>query len=104
MKQGSCINPGGMTEREIQINRIELIKSYEIVGPEYWMSLKEHPNYLVSSKGRLKHLKSYKGKSRVLCPSVKYGKYLYYTITTGGKRFGIALNVIIKNHFVNWFK
>ena len=99
MKNSDCNNSEGPTEREIQITRIELIKYYEKDSQESWLSLDTNPNYLISSNGRLKHLKSYQGKARVLCPSIKFGKYLYYTITNNGKRQGISLNEIFKRHF-----
>ena len=68
---------------------MEIFKNNEI---ETWHNLPGHSNYQFSSWNRLKNLLSYSKKTRVLSPSVKGGKYLYYTISVNGKRKSIAIN------------
>jgi len=70
-------------------------------GDEKWKELPGVSNYLVSSWCRLKSICSYGGKSRLLSPSIKGGKYLYYTVTSNGRRKSIAITKLKIPHTID---
>ena len=86
MKIKGCRNSDVDSERNTQIIRLELMRKFITTENEYWCPLPENPRYLLSNHGRVISLNSYAGKKKILCPSVKLGKYLYYTITVNGTR------------------
>lgn len=63
---------------------------------ETWKPLEDEPLYLISSWGRVKHLKSYGNKSRILCITLKMNKYPYFTISIGNQRKGYSLIKVMK--------
>jgi hypothetical protein len=91
MKKNNCRKNADISYREIQIKRLELMQSFVTEEPETWHPLDANPDYLVSNHGRLMNLKSYRGRSKILCPSIKMEKYLYYTISSEGIRKGICI-------------
>jgi len=97
MKKNSCRNNLLLTYRELQIKRLELMQAFITEEPEKWYPLDVNPDYMVSNHGRLMSLKSYGGRKKVLCPSLKYQAYLYYTITENGQRRGISVSKLLKS-------
>ena len=68
---------------------------------ETWIKVPFLPGYMVSSIGRVKHLASYNNKERILCPSFRCLRYMYVTVTHGGKRKGLAIHRLVIASFHN---
>ena len=67
--------------------------------PEYWVELKQNPQYLISNQGRVKNLKSYGGKPRIIVPTLRACKYLFISIKVGNSRKTYSLNKLYNIHF-----
>lgn len=96
MKKNSCRTIQEISYRELQIKRLELMHTFITKEPEVWFPLQLNPNYLFSNHCRVINLKSYYGKHRIISPSLKYGKYLYYTITVNGTRYSLSMHRILQ--------
>ncbi len=95
-KKSNCRKNESISPRERCIALLEAMSNFKNEGDEKWKELPGVSNYLVSSWCRLKNIRSFGGKCRVLAPSLKAGKYLYYTITLNGKRKHLGHSSIIK--------
>ncbi len=92
-KTPSCNNFSHLPEREATLQRIQILQDFfNRSEEEFWQPLRENPNYIISSWGRVKHLNSYGGKTRYLTPTIRLNKYPYITITCNNKRKGIRLH------------
>lgn len=67
--------------------------------PEFWVELKLNPQYLISNHGRVKNLKSYGRKPRILVPTLRLNKYLFISISVGEKRKTVSLSKLHQLHF-----
>jgi hypothetical protein len=87
----NCRNVNENSIRIAYIKLIEQMNSLRKTETEEWYFIPGQNNYLISSWCRLKNMKSYGGKPRILAPSFKNYKYLYYTITKSGKRESLSI-------------
>lgn len=101
MKKENCRKNEVLTPREKCIALLQAMSKYQNEEFETWKGLPGNDNYLVSSWCRLKSLRSFGGKSRVLSPSMKGGKYLYYTVNLNGSRKSISITKLKKLHTNN---
>lgn len=99
-KKLNCRKNESISPRERCIALLEAMSIYKNEGDEKWKELPGVSNYLVSSWCRLKSLQSFGGKCRILSPSIKNGKYLYYTVSINGKRYCISISFI--NNLFNY--
>ena len=67
--------------------------------PEYWRTLNENPQYLISNHGRVKNLNSYSKKPKIIVPSLRRNKYLYISISIGNKRKTLSLIKLHRFYF-----
>jgi len=95
-KKSNCRKNDSISPRERCVALLEAMSNLKNEGEEKWKELPGVSNYLVSSWCRLKSLQSFGGKCKLLSPSIKAGKYLYYTITSNGKRKHLGHSSIIK--------
>lgn len=65
-------------------------------SPEYWVEMNENPQYLISNHGRVKNLKSYGGKPRILTPTLRNNKYLFVSIFNNEKRISVSLTKLMR--------
>lgn len=65
-------------------------------SPETWIELKENPQYLISNHGRVKNMKSYGAKPRILTPTLRNNKYLFVSIFYNNKRISVSLTKLIR--------
>lgn len=94
-----CNNFNDLGPREAVIKRAELLlKLFPRKQPEVWIPLPVNSSYEISSWGRVRHLKSYGGKPRILLCTIRYNKYPLFTITNQGKRIGISLRKFLCNN------
>lgn len=84
-------------------HRNEIINRYLIMqecfpknAEEKWSALPCCEDYLISTWGKIVHLKSYQGKKRELVPSFKMNRYPFITISLNGKRVGFSLTKLVK--------
>ncbi len=91
-KKPNCNNFDDHGPRESVIKRAEFqLRLFPRNEPEVWVHLTINPNYEISSWGRVKHLKSYGGKSRILLCTLKSNKHPSFSISNNGKRIGLSL-------------
>lgn len=102
-KKPNCNNFNDVGYRESVVKRAQFILSlFPRCEPEKWISLDLNADYEVSSWGRVKHLKSWNGKSRIIQCTIKYNKYPFFTITFENKRKGISLVKFINSFNKNF--
>lgn len=93
--QPKCNNFGHLPPRKALIEYFKCY-SFSVVKEVEWRPIPGFENYLISSSGQVKNLKSYGGKARILVPTLRFNKYFYVTLTTkDGKRIGIAIDRLI---------
>lgn len=68
-------------------------------SPEYWKALNENPQYIISNHGRVKNLKSYSRKPKIIVPSLRMNKYLSISISIGDKRKTLSLFKLHRFYF-----
>ncbi len=99
-KKPSCNNFNHLPEREATIMRSKVLSELFIRSEiENWLPIKENPAYLISSWGRVQHLRSYGAKPRILCPTIRYNKYVTITISLNNKRKGLSLAKVVRQLF-----
>jgi hypothetical protein len=100
-KSSSCNNFSHLAPREALI---ELSKcfSYTFKDEVKWKQIPNFNNYEISSSGMVRSKKSYKGKTRILVPTLRLNKYCYVTLTNGdGKRVGFPMDRLMIISFYN---
>jgi hypothetical protein len=97
--QTKCNNFGHLPPRQALIEYSKCY-SFSVVKEVEWRSIPGFDNYLISSSGQIKNLKSYGGKPRVLVPTLRFNKYFYVTLkSSSGKRIGVAIDRLIVSTF-----
>jgi hypothetical protein len=89
-----CNNFTNLPMREGLLKRIQ----YSRIGHntlEIWASLPGYDDYMVSSRGRVQHLRSYGGKPRLLIPTLRENEYFYVTLSLNGKRKGFPVDRLV---------
>lgn len=99
MKKGICSKMGNSTPREQLIAKMNAIKRLISEKTEEWVPLVENSQYLISNHGRVKNLKSFGQKPRILTLSIRLNKYLYVTISVGNKRKTVSINKLLLKYF-----
>lgn len=85
--------------RNYLIKLKEAIDKLKMDSSEYWKELVQNPQYLISNHGRIKNLKSYGNKPRIIVPTLRNGKYLFISINVGESRKTYSLNKLYNIHF-----
>jgi hypothetical protein len=89
-----CNNFSNLPMREGLLKRIQ----YSTIGHntlESWASLPGYDAYMVSSWGRVKHLRSYGSKPRLLIPTLRENKYFYVTLSLNAERKGFPVDRLV---------
>lgn len=68
-------------------------------SPEYWKVFDDNPQYLISNHGRVKNLKSYSNKPRLIVPTLRMGKYLFISLTINKRRKTYSLQKLLSTNF-----
>ncbi len=94
MENGNC----KISFRDTVLEKIQCIH-YNGIHNEEWHIIPEFENYRINLYGTILHLNSYAGKPRILVPRVTCSKRLYITLTSNGKRIGIAVDKLMVTCF-----
>jgi hypothetical protein len=99
--QVKCNNFSQYPPREALLRLYDCYKYSMEENPE-WREIPGFSNYIVSSHGQIKSLKSYGGKPRMLVPTLRFNKYFYVTLLSEeGKRIGVPVDRIVALAFID---